>query len=154
MSVSQSTSAVIKCADKATNKPKASESITDFCVWHEDWSLLHNWEITLREMGGRFAHGRVMNCVFAALLCFVSETIARSIGLVCVFWYSLVCSKANGAENLVGLVKFLIKIWEALSLSSFLYTDLLRDQTSTTRINLSCFIVLHFLPLKHSHYIL
>lgn len=67
---SQSTSAVIKCADKATNKPKASESITDFCVWHEDWSLLRNREITLREMGWDDSHTVASWIVF--LLCFFS----------------------------------------------------------------------------------
>ena len=84
-------------------------------------------------MGGQFSPYRFMNCVLLRFFSFVSEgweTIARSIGLVCLFsLYSLVFSEANGLENLIRFVKFLIKISETLTLSFFLYRDLLRDKT-------------------------
>lgn len=133
LSVSQ-WSAVIKCADKASNKPKPSESITDFCVWREDWSQLCDQEISLREMGGRFSHCRFMDCILRCFFWFVCdigyERIARSISRVC---YSYVFSEANGLENAIELVKFMMKCLGRSLWSFFLYTDLLRVQINNNR---------------------
>lgn len=133
VSVRQSTSAVIKCADKASNKPKPSEFITDFYVWHEDWWLLDN------------SHTNALWIVLCSAS-FKMEDNTTLNGLVCLFWYSLLFSKANGLENLTGLVKFLMAIW-ALSLSFFLFTDLSYLEISLNLVPFYCIYQMEYATL-------